>query len=158
MVIGQNQRYTLYRTTSAHPHFRQMVSALDEDLMLRNGETQNLYHQYNKTDNIPHAVVVYADDLPVGCGCFKHYNNDTVEMKRMFVLPGMRGRKLAAQLLQELEKWAMEEGYQKAILETGVRQVEAIRLYSNSGYQLIENYDQYVGMADSLCYQKELKS
>lgn len=157
MVMIQHQRYTLYRTTSSHPHFRQMVGALDEDLMLRNGETQNLYHQYNKTDNISHAVVVYADDLPVGCGCFKPYNDLTVEMKRMFVLPGMRGRKLAAQLLQELENWALEEDYQKAILETGIRQVEAIRLYTRSGYQLIDNYDQYVGMADSICYQKELK-
>ena len=158
MVMNQSQRYTLYRTTSEHPHFRHLVNALDEDLMLRNGETQNLYHRYNKTDNIPHAVVVYADDLPVGCGCFKHYNEETVEMKRMFVLPGMRGRKLAAHLLQELESWAMEEGYKTAILETGIRQVEAIRLYSNAGYQIIENYDQYVGMTDSICYQKELKN
>lgn len=157
MVIGHHQRYTLYRTTSAHPHFRQMVGALDKDLMQRNGETQNLYHPYNKTDNITHAVVVYADDLPVGCGCFKQYNENTIEMKRMFVLPGMRGRKLAVRLLQELENWAKEEGYQKAILETGVRQVEAIRLYTNAGYQLIDNYDQYIGMADSVCYRKELK-
>lgn len=156
MVMNPHQRYTLYRTTSSHPHFRQMVSALDEDLIIRNGETQNIYHQYNQTDNISHAIVVYADDLPVGCGCFKHYNEETVEIKRMFVLPGMRGRKLAARLLQELEGWAMEEGYQKAILETGIRQVEAVKLYTNAGYQLIDNYDQYIGMKDSICYQKEL--
>lgn len=153
----QISKAELLRTNSTHPHFRQMVKALDEDLMLRNGETQNLYHQYNKTDHISHAIVIYADDLPVGCGCFKQYDQETVEMKRMFVLPGMRGRKLAARLLQELESWAKEEGYQKAILETGVRQVEAIRLYSNAGYQLIDNYDQYIGMEDSICYRKELK-
>lgn len=157
MVMNPHQRYTLYRTNSEHPHFRQMVNALDEDLMLRNGETQNLYHQYNKIDNISHAIVIYADDLPVGCGCFKQYNQKTVEIKRMFVLPGMRGRKLAARLLQELEEWAKEEGYETAILETGVRQLEAIRLYTTSGYELTENYDQYIGMADSLCYRKELK-
>lgn len=147
----------LLRTTSDHPHFRQMVKALDEDLILRNGETQNLYHQYNKIENITHAVVVYADDLPVGCGCFKHFDNETVEMKRMFVMPGLRGKKLAARILHELESWAMEEGYTKSVLETGIRQVEAISLYTRSGYVLTENYGQYLGMTDSICYRKELK-
>lgn len=153
----QISKAELLRTTSEHPHFRQMVHALDEDLMIRNGETQNLYHQYNKIDQITHAIVVYADDLPVGCGCFKHFDDKTIEMKRMFVLPGMRGKKLAARLLEELERWAIEEGYQHAILETGVRQVEAIGLYTRSGYELIENYGQYQGMSDSICYRKVLK-
>ncbi|MDP2334990.1 MAG: GNAT family N-acetyltransferase [Bacteroidota bacterium] len=78
-------------------------------------------------------------------------------MKRMFVLPEMRGKQLAARMLQELEKWAVEEGFNKAVLETGVRQVEAIRLYSVAGYEQTENYGQYVGMEDSICYRKELK-
>lgn len=147
----------IVRTNSDHPHFRQMVSALDEDLMHRNGETQNLYHQYNKIDNISHAVVIYADDLPVGCGCFKHFDPETVEMKRMFVMPGLRGKKLAARILQELESWAIEEGYTRSVLETGIRQVEAISLYTRSGYEKTANYGQYMGMADSICYRKELK-
>jgi GNAT superfamily N-acetyltransferase len=74
----------------------------------------------------------------------------------MFVLPEMRGNHLAAQLLVELEKWAIEEGYSRAVLETGLRQVEAIRLYTRSGYTLTENYGQYIGMVDSICYRKEL--
>ena len=147
----------LLRTTSEHPHFRQMVNALDEDLSVRNGETQNLYHQYNKIDHINHAVVVYIENKPVGCGCFKRFDDETVEMKRMFVLREMRGKQLAAALLQELEKWAVAEGFTKAVLETGVRQVEAIRLYSVAGYLRTENYGQYIGMEDSLCYRKELK-
>lgn len=147
----------LLRTTSEHTDFRKMVNALDADLMIRNGETQNLYHQYNKIDHINHAVVVYAENKPIGCGCFKRFDNETVEMKRMFILPVMRGRQLAAALLQELEKWALEEGFNKAVLETGIRQVEAIRLYSVAGYSLTENYGQYIGMEDSICYRKELK-
>lgn len=146
----------LLRTTSEHPDFIQMVQALDADLMIRNGETQNLYHQYNKIDHINHAIVVYAENKPVGCGCFKRFDDQTVEMKRMFVLPEMRGKHLAAALLQELEKWAREEGFTKAVLETGIRQVEAIRLYSVAGYSLIENYGQYIGMDDSICYRKDL--
>lgn len=144
------------RTTSENPDFRKMVDALDEDLYQRNGETQKLYHQYNKIDKINHAVVIYSGEKPVGCGCFKRFDDETIEMKRMFVLPEMRGQQLAAKMLQELEKWGIEEGFSKAVLETGVRQVEAIRLYSVAGYILTENYGQYIGMDDSICYQKEI--
>lgn len=146
-----------YRTTSDHPDFRKMVNALDEDLNLRNGDIQRQYDQYNRIDKIKHAIVIYFEGNPVGCGCFKRFDNDTVEMKRMFVLPAMRGKQLAARMLQELEKWAVEEGNTTAVLETGRRQMEAQRLYAVAGYKRTENYGQYVGMEDSICYRKELK-
>jgi len=145
------------RTTSDHPDFRKMVNALDEDLYLRNGDTQKQYEQYNQIDKIKHAIVIYLEGKPVGCGCFKRFDDQTVEMKRMFVLPEMRGKQLAARMLQELEKWAVEEGNTTAVLETGRRQVEAQRLYALAGYSRTENYGQYVGMEDSICYRKELK-
>jgi putative acetyltransferase len=144
------------RTTSDHPDFRTMVISLDEDLNLRNGDIQRQYDRYNKIDQIKHAIVIYLEDKPVGCGCFKRFDDHSVEMKRMFVLPELRGQQLAARMLQELENWAAEEGNTTAVLETGRRQVEAQRLYSIAGYSKIQNYGQYVGMDDSLCYRKEL--
>jgi putative acetyltransferase len=144
------------RTTSENADFRNLINALDEDLYLRNGEAQLQYRQYNQVDQIDHVVVVYFEERPVGCGCFKKFDDTTVELKRMFVLAEMRGKQLAAQMLQELEKWAVEEGNTAAVLETGHRQVEAIRLYTVAGYSLIENYGQYIGMEDSICYRKEL--
>ena len=145
------------RTTSENNNFRKMVNSLDEDLNQRNGDIQRQYDQYNKIDKIKHAIVIYIGEKPVGCGCFKMFDNETVEIKRMFVFPEMRGKQLAAGLLQELEKWAVEEGNTTAVLETGLRQVEAQRLYAVAGYSRIENYGQYVGMEDSICYWKELK-
>ncbi len=145
------------RTTSDHPDFRTMVNALDEDLNQRNGDIQRQYDQYNQIDKIKHAIVIYLEDKPVGCGCFKRFDDHSVEMKRMFVLPEMRGKQLAARMLQELEKWAVEEGNTCAVLETGRRQVEAQRLYTIAGYSRTENYGQYVGMEDSMCYRKELQ-
>jgi len=144
-------------TTSDHPDFRKMVDALDKDLYLRNGDTQKQYEQYNQIDKIKHAIVIYFEGRPVGCGCFKKFDDGAVEIKRMFVFPEMRGRQLAAKMLQELEKWAVEEGYTTSVLETGRRQVEAHRLYERAGYSRTENYGQYVGMEDSICYRKELK-
>jgi len=145
------------RTTSENPDFRNLIIALDEDLYQRNGEAQLQYRQYNQVDLIDHVIVVYFEGKPVGCGCFKPFADKMVEMKRMFVLPEMRGKQLAARMLQELEAWAVEEGNTAAVLETGHRQVEAIRLYTVAGYSLIENYGQYIGMEDSICYRKELK-
>lgn len=145
------------RTTSEDADFRKMVYALDEDLNLRNGDIQRQYDQYNKIDRIKHAMVIYFDDKPVGCGCFKKFDDEMVEMKRMFVLPEMRGKQLAARMLQELEKWAIEESNTVAVLETGRRQIEAQRLYSIAGYFRTENYGQYIGMEDSICYRKVLK-
>jgi GNAT superfamily N-acetyltransferase len=147
----------IVRTTSSNPDFQLLIQALDEDLYKRNGEAQLVYRQYNKVDHIKHVMVVYVNGKPVGCGCFKKFDPETVEIKRMFVLPEMRGQKLAARLLQELEKWAVEEGYSQAVLETGLKQVEAIRLYTVAGYILTENYGQYIGMEESICYRKELK-
>ncbi len=144
------------RTTSENFDFRKMVNALDEDLNQRNGDIQRQYDQYNKIDKIKHAFVVYVGENPVVCGCFKRFDEETVEMKRMFVLPEMRGKRLAARLLQELETWAVEEGFTQAVLETGRRQIEAQSLYSKAGYFRTENYGQYVGMEDSICYRKEL--
>jgi len=145
------------RTTSENSDFRNLITALDDDLYHRNGEAQLQYRQYNQVDMINHVVVVYSEGKPVGCGCYKRFDDQIVEMKRMFVLPEMRGRQLAAQMLQELEKWAVDEGNTAAVLETGHRQVEAIRLYTVAGYSLTKNYGQYIGMEDSICYRKELK-
>jgi len=147
----------LIRTTSENSDFRKLVNALDEDLYQRNGEAQLQYRQYNQVDLINHVVVIYFEGKPVGCGCYKRFDDQTVEMKRMFVLPEMRGKQLAARMLQELERWALEEGNTGAVLETGHKQVEAIRLYKVAGYSLIENYGQYIGMEESICFRKELR-
>jgi len=147
----------LIRTTSENADFRKLINALDEDLYQRNGEAQLKYRQYNHVDMIKNVVVVYVDGKAVGCGAFKKFDSGSVEIKRMFVYPEMRGRQLAAKLLQELEAWAIEEGNTAAVLETGHRQVEAVRLYTIAGYSLTENYGQYVGMEESICYRKELK-
>ena len=95
-------------------------------------------------------------DRAVGCGCFKRFDAGTAEIKRMFVRPENRGSGAATLLLEELEKWAAEAGYSRAILETGVKNPEAIRFYTKSGYARIENYGQYVGMENSICMGKSL--
>ena len=94
--------------------------------------------------------------MPVGCGAMKEYSPITMEVKRMYTNPESRGMGIATFVLNELEKWALELGYEKCILETGKRQPEAIALYKKNGYLSIPNYGQYVGIENSVCFEKSL--
>ena len=74
----------------------------------------------------------------------------------MFVHLDYRGKGISKTVLNELEKWAQDNGFKKAILETGTKQFEAIGLYQKSGYKKIDNYGQYAGIETSVCMLKEL--
>jgi len=147
---------SLTRTTSDNPDFRALVALLDHDLAVRDGADHAYYAQFNKVDAIRHVVVAYADGAGVGCGAFKEYSPTEVEVKRMFVPEARRGQGIAGLVLAELERWATELGYAAAVLETGKKQPEAIRLYEKNGYAHIPNYGQYVGIDNSVCFRKTL--
>jgi GNAT superfamily N-acetyltransferase len=74
------------------------------------------------------------------------------------VSESQRGKGIAGKILSELETWAVEMGYYKCILETGTRQLEAVALYKKSAYSIIPNYGQYIGVENSLCFEKELET
>ena len=144
------------RTDSDNEAFRRLVAELDADLQIRDGADNAFYSQFNKIDTIKHAIVAYEDALPVGCGAIKAYAPGIAEVKRMYVLPAMRGKGIAMAILETLESWAKELQYTSCILETGTRQPEAISLYHKSGYDRIPNYGQYEGVVNSVCFQKKL--
>ncbi len=146
----------LIRTDSSHQDFQALVKLLDADLHIRDGADHAYYAQFNKIDMIQHAVVAYVDDQAVGCGAFKPFQENTVEIKRMFVRPEFRGQQIAQQVLAELESWAREIGTTICVLETGQKQPEAIRLYQRNGYARVPNYGQYIGIENSVCLQKQI--
>jgi putative acetyltransferase len=145
---------TFIKTDSENQDFKSLVKLLDADLAIRDGADHAFYSQYNKIDMIRNAIVCYEENKPVGCGAFKPYSGDTVEIKRMYVLPQFRGRQIGQNILHELEKWAAELKYRHCILETGKKQPEAIKLYEKSGYGRINNYGQYAGVDNSVCMKK----
>ena len=146
----------LVRTNSDNADFRELVALLDADLAIRDGAEHSFYAQFNKVDAIRHVVVAYENDTAVGCGAFKEYEATTAEIKRMFVREEVRGRGIAGEILAELETWAKELDYSQCILETGVKQPEAIRLYQKSGYEKMTSYGQYLNVANSVCMKKSL--
>lgn len=146
-----------FRTNSEHDDFIQLVARLDKLLAELDGRDHDFYNQHNKIDKIKHVIVAYSGELPVACGAIKEFDQETMEVKRMFTSDSHRGKGIATQVLKELEKWALESGYSKCILETGKRLPDAVRLYQKNGYRQIPNYGQYVQMENSICFEKELK-
>jgi GNAT superfamily N-acetyltransferase len=145
---------TLIRTNSDNTDFRKLVKQLDIELAERDGEDHSFYKQFNKIDSIKYAVIAYDNDVPVACGALKEHSSNAMEVKRMYTVEPYRGKGIAAKILKELEKWALELSYEKCVLETGKRQPEAIALYKKSGYTAIPNYGQYADVENSVCFEK----
>lgn len=149
---------TLKRTNSSNKDFVGLVEQLDAYLKITDGDEHDFYNQYNAIENLKQVVIAYIDDKPVGCGAFKFFENNSVEIKRMFTSEKHRGKGIASLILNELEKWASELNYDSCILETGIRQIEAVEFYKKNSYNIIPNYGQYKGVKNSLCFIKNLEN
>lgn len=97
-----------------------------------------------------------SDDTVVGSGAYKVYDEETVEIKRVYIDKPYRGQGLGTDLLLHLEADAKKAGYRYSILETGFLLQEAYHLYLKSGYQIIPNYGQYKDIPESVCMKKML--
>ena len=146
----------ILKTDSSNIDFQNLVKQLDAYLAKIDGEETAFYSQYNKIDKLKHVVVAFEDTVPVACGAIKELDPSRMEVKRMYTVIEARGKGIASQVLSELEKWASEMGYKACVLETGKRQPDAIALYEKAGYKQIPNYGQYIGIENSVCYQKSL--
>ena len=144
----------IVRTNSENPDFVRLVKLLDADLAKRDGEEHEFYSQFNKLSLIKHSIVLYENDQAIACGAMKEFDSKNMEVKRMYTIPEFRGKGIATQILIALESWATELSYSRCVLETGKRQPEAIALYKKNGYQEIQNYGQYFGIENSVCFEK----
>jgi len=146
----------IIRANSKNVGFVFLVKQLDDYLKVTDGEEHAFYNQFNNIDVLKNTIVVYLNNKPVGCGAFKQFDSNTVEIKRMFTLPETRGEGIATNILFALENWAKELKYSACILETGIRQVEAVSFYKKNDYKIIPNYGQYKHVENSICFKKEL--
>ena len=84
------------------------------------------------------------------------FGDGVLEVKKVFVGAGHRGRGAARLLMSGLESIARERDATSLVLQTGELQVPAIRLYENIGYTPIPPYGKYVVMPNALCFEKVL--
>lgn len=153
----------IIRTNSENTDFINLVKKLDAYLKITDGDEHDFYNQFNHIDVLKNVIVLYLDDTAIGCGAIKKFDTETssaqvsaVEVKRMYVDVEYRKQGIAQKIITELEIWAKELGYKKCVLETGKRQIEAVKFYKKCDYKIIPNYGQYTKMENSICFEKNL--
>jgi len=146
----------IYRTNKDNPDFEGLIRELNEYLNEQYGERQSQYNDFNDTESLEAIVIAYEGDKAIGCGAFKKFGDESIEIKRMYVNPDYRNSGVGSLILKELESWAIEDGHQSSVLETGNNQPEALRFYKEHDYSEIPNYPPYDKMPNSICLKKEL--
>ncbi|GAA4455490.1 GNAT family N-acetyltransferase [Phytohabitans houttuyneae] len=143
------------------PDAQVMVEAALDDLRVRYDDGEGDGTPVDPSDFEPPRgafFVAYLDGEPVASGAWRTHGADgaAAEIKRMYTAPAARGRGIARAVLAEVERSARDSGLQRAVLETGGRQPEAIRLYQTSGYRRIANFGFYRDEPDVHSFGKEL--
>lgn len=147
-----------------HPDAQRLIEEVQQEYVGRYGrrdETPIDSGQFSAPRGT--FLLGYLAAEPVAIGGWRVYDpaepefeEGDVELKRMYVAPGARGRGLARRLLAELEERAAAAGHKRILLETGNRQPEAIALYRSAGYSGIPAFGPYRGDPDSVCFAKQL--
>lgn len=146
------------RTDGKNEDFVENCRLLDMDLDRRVGRQikREKYQKFNQLDEIQEAIVVYEDQKPAGGGAIRKYDDNTAELKRVFVHNEYQGRGIGSRLVSLLMEWAAELGYQRMILETGELLAESCAVYKKLGFEVIPNYGPYADMPESLCMARDL--
>ncbi|MFI8996115.1 GNAT family N-acetyltransferase [Streptomyces sp. NPDC053542] len=110
-------------------------------------------------------LLAYEDGRPLATGGWRAqeagddgYEDGDAEIKRMFVTAEARGRGLARRILAALEDDARAAGRTRMVLETGIKQPEALELYASSGYLPVRKFGHYRCYEDSRHLGKSLLS
>lgn len=156
--ILEKEKFVFQKTDGRNPDFVALCKKLDEKLDELVGTTfqRDKYAKYNTLESIHDVLVIYKDGVPVGAGSYKVYDEETVEIKRVFIDEAYGGLGLGRDLLLRLEADARIKGYRYGVLETGEPLVTASALYKKLGYKVIPNYGQYKDMPESVCMKKRL--
>ena len=138
------------------PEVQALVRAQQEELRGRDGAgdigpTREAW-MFEPPDGV--FLVSRSEGDAVGCGGICRFDETRAELKRMYVVPGERGRGLGRELLEGLEAEARRLGYAGIVLETGELQPESLGLYASAGYERIPCYGVYADRAWSRCFEK----
>ncbi len=115
------------------------------------------YKKDNQLDEIQEAIVVYENNKAIGGGAIRRYDDENIELKKVFVHTEYQGQGIGSKLVSLLIEWAMELGYKRMILETGELLAESCAVYRKMRFEVVPNYAPYENMPESLCMAKDLK-
>lgn len=161
--MAEPGRLEIRRVGYGHPDAVRLIAAVQAEYVARYGgpdETPLVPMVFEPPDGS--FFVGYLDGVAVATGAWRRSGVEafgttaTAEVKRMYVAPGARGRGVGRRMLAHLEQSAHEGGARAVVLETGLRQPEAIGLYESSGYTPVPSFGYYRDAPLSRCYGRRL--
>ena len=135
--------------------FRQYQQELGEDLCFQrfDEELLQLPAMYGGEDGCL-LLAVSGNDY-AGCVAIRRKDENTCEMKRLFVKPSYKNQGLGRELAEQIIKEAMLMQYKKMILDTLIRLTPALHLYYNLGFK--ETFAYYTNPLEGVIYlEKDL--
>jgi ribosomal protein S18 acetylase RimI-like enzyme len=120
-------------------------------------ELADIENLYRKDGNVKLIAVSEPGGEIAGCIASQEFAPGITEMKRLYVVPGHRGKQIGRQLVERIIALAMEKGYKKIYLDTMPEMQAAQQLYDHLGFQVIGPYKEE-GQERMICYEKNLKT
>ncbi len=152
---------TIHRTDIRSVEAQALIATLNVELSAQYPE-EGACHFRLESDEVGDGrgafLVAWRQGDPVGCGAVRRIEDGTGEIKRMFVEPSHRGLGIGRAILAALEAEARALGLSRLVLETGIRQREAISLYEGAGFIRIPPFGEYVDSPVSVCMTKLLSA
>lgn len=156
------------RVAITHPDALALIEAVQAEYVARyGGRDESPIDAGDFEDPLGQFFVGYlsdgaSDGEPVATAAWRRSSvralgaDVTAEIKRMYVVPAAQRRGIARRMLAHLEATAASEGIQALVLETGMKQPEAIELYLSSGYEPIPGFGYYASSDLSRCFGRRL--
>lgn len=141
------------------PAAQRLVEAIFEDQVERYGGRDESHVEAIEFDPPDGGfLLAYADGVPVGCVGWRSLDEgeEIAELKRLYSVPEVRNQGVATRLIAAIEENAREHGRKRIVLETGLKQPEAIALYRKLGYEPIEHFGHYKDSEDVVSLGREL--
>lgn len=157
--VAPRGEVTVERADIGSAVVRALITALNAELSGRYPEDGATHFRLDPDEVGPGRgafMIAARAGEPVGCGAVRRIEPGVGEIKRMYVCPAARGLGIGRAVLDALEAEARALGLTRLVLETGVRQPEAIALYERVGYARIAAFGEYVDSPLSVCMAKDL--
>lgn len=145
---------TITLTQATDPACLQLQDALSDYLQQLTGSSGRASFDAAALGERGFFLLAQENAVAVGCVAVRELSAGIGEIKRMFVRPGTRG--VGAQLLCALEQHARERGFQTLWLETRKINQRAVDFYQRNGFRIRENYGNYSGRPEAVCFEKTL--
>lgn len=125
---------------AARALFEEYAATLGVDLCFQNfaEELTNIAQQYGTLNGC--LLLAFDQDQAVGCVALRRLEEQTCEMKRLYVKPLFRHLKIGKTLVERILAEAQARGYDRMRLDTLPAMTSAQKLYQSFGFQAIAPY------------------